>query len=266
MLVAEWFEIDALKLAKREGILAATPGNLFGADVAKALRALLDTLTNAAAVAVKDPQVIDQLFTKLSSIEGAAGNLRGPLFEMIVGHCVREKEGNTIDIGKNVEDPETGDKTDIDVLRVKEKQEVCSYECKGHGPNVRVGYDEIEKWLTRTIPTIRAYMQHQERFRNVKQIYEFWTTGVFDPNAIALLREKQARTKKYIIGWRDKTAVREYVQGIRAKYLTKVLDEHYFNHPLARADESTGKPRSPRPPNESAAPPVETHDPTGPRS
>lgn len=45
----------------------------------------MDTLTNAAAVAAASPEKLEKLFQKLSSIEGPAGNLRGALFELLVG-------------------------------------------------------------------------------------------------------------------------------------------------------------------------------------
>jgi len=63
------------------------------------------------------------LFSTLGRIEGAAANLRGALFEMIVGFLVREREGNTIDIGERVSDPGTGRSAEMDVRRIKEDQE-----------------------------------------------------------------------------------------------------------------------------------------------
>ncbi|MCE7887026.1 MAG: hypothetical protein DYH13_05930 [Alphaproteobacteria bacterium PRO2] len=79
--------------------MATTPATLFGEDVAKALADLMDTLTNAAAVAASSPDQLEKLFQKLSGIEGSAGNLRGALFELLVGHMVRQLEGGSIDIG-----------------------------------------------------------------------------------------------------------------------------------------------------------------------
>jgi hypothetical protein len=59
-------------------------------------------------MAVGNPDKIKNLFSRLSAIEGAAGNLRGALFELLVGHLVRSIEGGSIDIGVLVQDLETG--------------------------------------------------------------------------------------------------------------------------------------------------------------
>jgi hypothetical protein len=83
--------------------------------------------------------LVGELFDKLSSIEGAASNLRGALFEMLVGHCVQKCEDGLIDIGKRLVDKATGKEADVDVFRVKEHREVWCYECKGHQPTEIVG-------------------------------------------------------------------------------------------------------------------------------
>ena len=123
ILVTERYSKDAFAAGKSAGILMATPRTLFGEEVAAALSSLLRTLTKAAAVAAGNPDKIHELFSTLGRIEGAAANLRGALFEMIVGFLVREREGNTIDIGERVSDPGTGRSAEMDVRRIKEDQE-----------------------------------------------------------------------------------------------------------------------------------------------
>jgi hypothetical protein len=81
MLIAEGFEPEALHACRAEGIITTRPDTLFGNEAGAALRDLLETLSHAAAVAANDPKRLEELFTRLGSIEGAAGNLRGALFE-----------------------------------------------------------------------------------------------------------------------------------------------------------------------------------------
>ncbi len=81
MLVAESFTGPALTAGRAAGIVLATPANLFGVKVAAAIKSLVYTLKNAAAIAVDNPQRIAKLITDLTEIEGAAGNLRGILFD-----------------------------------------------------------------------------------------------------------------------------------------------------------------------------------------
>src|SRR5262249_49393677 len=150
---------------RARGVIVATPGSLFGRDVAVGLAALLQTLTKPAAVAVKRPELIGDLFDKLGRIEGAAANLRGALFEMVVGHCVVKLEDGIIDIGKKIVEPESGARAEIDVYRIKEYREVWSYECKAHQPSEIVGRPQVEKRLTAKVPLIHRVLRRQDRFQ-----------------------------------------------------------------------------------------------------
>jgi len=242
-LVTDGFDRVAFAKLKRVGIMPVTVQNLLGNPMAEALKALIDTLTHAAAVVAQRPEAIGELFSKLGAIEGAAGNIRGPLFELIVAHSVREREGNSVDIGRLIRCPESGQPTDIDVLRVKERQEVCAYECKGHGPGVIVGVDEVRMWLNQTIPRTRSYLRAREQFANARQIFEFWTTGTFTKEAIALLNADSQRIRKYRVGWRDSESVLNYVREIGNKRLVDVLKEQYLQHQVARSVQRTATDR-----------------------
>ena len=92
----------------------ATTRNLFGDTVAEALRSLIGTLTRVGAVAANNPERVVGMLKDLKANEGAACNLRGALFEMIIGYLDREIEGNTIDIGGDRAGiPSTADLTEI---------------------------------------------------------------------------------------------------------------------------------------------------------
>jgi hypothetical protein len=129
MLVSNGFTRDALMLCRSRGVIAVTPETLLGRDVAQALITLLNTLERAAGIAIENPEKIQALFEKLSHIEGLSGNLRGALFEMIVGNIVKALNAGSIDIGEIVTDPITRGIADIDVRLVKEDAIIC-YECK----------------------------------------------------------------------------------------------------------------------------------------
>jgi hypothetical protein len=60
-----------------------------------------------------------------------------------------------------------------------------------------------------------------------------WTSGAFHPEAVQLLQNAKANTKKYEIAWKDGGEVRKYASKIKAPGIRKILDEHYFKHPLA---------------------------------
>lgn len=232
ILLATGFSKEAFNLGRKHGLLFVTPQTLFGQDVARVLSELLSTLTNAAAAAAKRPELVEELFKKLSAIEGAAGNLRGPLFELIVGHCVHAHEAGSIDIGRLATDSKTGDMAEIDVLLVKGQIEVRAYECRGKLSNNTINEAEAKKWLEEKVPIIRSWLL--ARFPNSAQTFELWTTGKFSAGAAAYLVERAKKTNKYRIAWKDGTGVLAYVAKTKATSLMRTLKEHYFRHPLAK--------------------------------
>jgi hypothetical protein len=173
-------------------------------------------------MAVGNPDKIKNLFSRLSAIEGAAGNLRGALFELLVGHLVRSIEGGSIDIGVLVQDLETGKRAEIDVRMVKERQ-LTIYECKGYQPSSVVRAEEISDWLERRIPVINSAHRSEGRFVSSSVRFEFWTCGTFEEEALRLLEVAKDRTRKYAIEWKDGPAVRQYATGIAAPGIRKVL-------------------------------------------
>lgn len=99
-------------------------------------------------------------------------------------------------------DPIDGGLAEIDVLGLRGNI-LRSCECEGYLNN-EVTKDEVEKWLGVQIPRIRNYLLQQPAFRNVEMIFVFSTTNTFKSDALDLVREKAAQTKKYRIEWMDR--------------------------------------------------------------
>lgn len=235
LLVVDHFANDAFRAVRKSGSMAVSTRNLLGDDLAQALKTLVTILSSTAQAASTKPEVIYDVLGKLSAIEGAAANLRGPLFELIVGHCVGQVEGGTVEVQKAIRQPGTPVLTDVDVLRLKLNQEVTCYECKGNLGHVEVGKPEVEKWVSDTIPKIREYLLTQEQYQSIKHRFEFWTTGRLDEGALAYLLQKRQQVKKYEIGWKDGREVLEYVSRARAGKLSETLRQHYLEHPLPKS-------------------------------
>ena len=231
VLIADRFTREAFRLGKSHGLIMATPYSLFGKEVAIGLAALLQTLNKAAAIAVAKPEVIGELFDRLGKIEGAAGNLRGALFELIVAHAVFQEGGGSIEIGARIRSSD-GFRAEIDVRRTK-PSEVRVFECKGYQPNHLVDVDEVTRWLEQKVPGIYAAARAEQRSSSVEVHFEFWTTGGFTADAIAYLEEAKSRLKRYHIHYKSGADVRSYASK-HASDLLKTLDEHYFNHSVAR--------------------------------
>ena len=227
MLVADGYTSEALRFGHGAGIIMATTQSLFGETVAKALQILIQTLTRATEVVTENPDQIVSLLTHLKAIEGEAGNLRGALFEMIVGFLVRVVDGNLVDIGKVVRHPETGARAEIDVLRIKENQEFWAYECKARPSAGTVGRREIEQWFRR-VSRIHAIYRTREDFQGYRFGFEIWTTGRFDEEAQITLKAEKKKRARIEIKWKDGCQVREYAKRANHKAMLDTLDEHYF--------------------------------------
>lgn len=231
MIVAGSYSEEALMVLRSKGIIAATHESLFGNQVAATLVELLRVLKRAAEIAIGNPEKIEELFNQLSGFEG---NLRGSLFELMVGNLVRMANGGSIDIGVLVTDWANKKQADIDVRLVSETQ-IISYECKGHGPDVEVTLEEIKYWLEKQVPIIRGAHLSEPRFDGLNHIFEFWTTGPISPDALAFLEERKSAIKKYEIRWRGPAEVAAEAAKPKNKTMQKLLKKHYQKDPLSGA-------------------------------
>ncbi|MCA6116564.1 hypothetical protein J6524_16905 [Bradyrhizobium sp. WSM 1738] len=233
VLMADGYTQEAFNLGRSHGLMLATPKNLFGRDVAVGLAMLLETMSKAAAIAVARPEVIGELFDKLGSIEGADRNLRGSLFELVVGHVVQARFGGSIDINHLVRYDTF--RAEIDVRRVV-SGEVWIYECKGYQPDHLIDAPEVEEWLSRQVPGLYKATKGEERFNSSQVHFEFWTSGGFTDAAIATLEAAQAATKRYAIGWKSGKEVRAELARLSSSGITAMFDQHFLKHPIAVFD------------------------------
>ncbi len=223
MLLAEAYSEEALRELRSRGVIVATPDSLFGREVASALEELLRVLQKSAEIAIGNPGKVEELFDKL---EGFEGNLRGALFEMIVGHLVLNLFAGSIDIGVLVTDFETRQKADIDVRRVSGTDIAC-YECKGHGPDVFVSLEEVKYWLEKQVPIIRGAHKFEGRFHGLAERYEFWTTGKFTEDVVAYLEERKRTIRRYEIDWKDGTDLQALASKLPNKTMQRLLKRFY---------------------------------------
>ncbi len=229
LFVSNRFAQDAWAAGRRNGLVFASLETLLGTQVAEALNALIQTLKNAGAAISKDPDIVYKIFSGLSKIEGAAGNLRGPLFEMIVAHCVKSLEGGSIDIGKVVTDPSSGNDVEIDVLLVGNSRKINAYECKGIAPDKLIYRQDIEDWLRKTIPRTRNWILKARRdLGNRELTFAFWTSGRFHPEARILLDKRKNQITKYALSYKDGAAVFEYAKRQTSQRILDVLREQYL--------------------------------------
>lgn len=247
IFVADHFSPDAFELAKANRIIPATPANLFGDEIGAGLIQLFEILRNAASFSI-DPEMFNEVFNRLSTIEGAAANLRGVLFEYLVADIVRDSDATHVQTSRIFRLPD-GSKVESDVVAVTNNRSVTFIECKGYQPAGTVPDDLLERWRTRTVPKLYEYARNHPDLRNLDIHFELWTTG----KLTALAQEDFAaaageiRPSRYTLEILEPDAIRDRAKSTKNPSLLKVLNAHFFEHPLATAERTIERMHSRRP-------------------
>ncbi|PXW22292.1 hypothetical protein [Paraburkholderia caballeronis] len=230
--VAHRYTPKALDAIRREGIVPATTESLFGTDVARALMELSGTLTQAATQAI-DPEKFSHLFDKLGKVEGAAGTLRGALFEFVVADVMRRTVGGANVNMNKIYRKDGKDVAEVDVRVHVPDQEIRFIECKGLLPGRLLPDSEIEAWLTKRIPSVRSQTLENSEFKNIKLTFELWLTGELSPEAQRRISTAQAAVdpERYTIKVLLARDIEESVK--RFPDLRKVVKQHFLEHPMA---------------------------------
>lgn len=233
-LVADGFTGKAFGLARSRGILATTTSHLFGEDIAKALRDLISLLTDTGATASVNPDHVERVLNSLTRIEGAANNLRGALFEVIVGSLVKDVEGGYLRAGEKWKDYTTGKSAETDVLLdMPDDKGVLVIECKAKIPGARVNLKEVKKWREDRVPLLHKIFKADSRLSTKRITFELWTNGPIGADAVQWL-EAYPAAKDYAVGWKDGNAMKPYVEKASSQAIRRAMSEHYFHHPLAK--------------------------------
>lgn len=231
IFVADDFHVDARRLAKAAGIVPATPEALFGEEVAQSLKQLTSVLQDAFE-GTSNIEKIDEVFSRLSKIEGAATNLRGALFEYLVAEIVRATSSPSYIKMNEIFEDGKGGKAEVDVLSVHNNQKIHFIECKGYKPGGIIPDDEVRKWLTK-IPVVRGAALDNSLWRGHKLAFEFWTTGTISDLGKTMVKTAQlVSPNKYTVTVVENQALRLMAVSCNDKQLMNTLNQHFFEHPL----------------------------------
>lgn len=231
ILIASSFTEDAFALGKSEGYLLTTPKIIFGNEIADAFLNLTEMLTNAAAAAISKPENIFTILGSLGKIEGAANNLKGPLFEMMAAYLVNKHDGFSVDIGKKVQD-DNGNKAELDVFAVLGKRSIKIIECKAKSPKTLISDKDVSKWIDDRIPLIKRWILAEGRFNNTEITFEYWTTSDYTNEAKAII--KNYNPQKHNATFKAGYDILEYAKSTQEQSIIDGLNEHFFNHPLSK--------------------------------
>lgn len=230
--VADDFQSDAFQAAKEAGVMPSTVENLFGKEIAKGLKNLIKTLDEAAKTATLEPEKFNVLFDSLGKIEGAAGNLRGALFEYFTATLIPKiQQSHRIRINEKCKTDSGSAEADV----ISEGNgEILFIECKGHRAGGVVEHEEVKKWLQQRVPILNKYAKAHSDWKGKKLRFEIWTTGRFSDESIALLNNAKCTLNKYEIDFLDAMQVKAEVDKCDDKELRNTYLKCFYDHPLRK--------------------------------
>lgn len=232
-VVADTYAPEAMEELRTRGIVPATTESLFGKEVAQALTSLVQILSSTAQSA-RDPAQFIHVISKLSKLEGAQGTLRGSLFEFIAADIARKTMGASVVRMNSIYRENGREVAEVDV-KAEVGPKIHFIECKGLLPHSTLADSEVEAWLTKRIPIVRAKTINNDEFRNRQLHFELWITGQLSEESdqrIATL-QAQLRPSTYTITVRKGPELQTMAENSGDDSLANALRQHFIQHPLA---------------------------------
>lgn len=223
VLLTDRLEPEALRRLKEKKIMVGLTDNLFGRRYTQLLSEIVAVFTNAGAVLAKDLSRVESLFTELAKAEGRYNDMVGDLFELLVGYYYRTIGCGYLTIGKQIRDPETGARNELDVL-VERDGGVIVVECKA--TRSPIGVDFTEKWLKKNIPQTRRWLR--ERYPEIDRFtFQLWSLGGFTQEAADQLAQTAGRTKKYRVEYFNKEDILSMARTGKVQAMVDILNQYF---------------------------------------
>ncbi|MBK8662210.1 MAG: hypothetical protein IPN18_10555 [Ignavibacteriales bacterium] len=129
ILIGNSFDPEAFTLGKNSGFLITTPEKLFGKEVAELISNIKNSLENKLALIIEDDATkLSNLLSSIAKLEGKSNNIRGQLFELVVGFILYKQCGGIIEVGKNIY--YDSQKVEVDVFCIVGQKQIRVVECK----------------------------------------------------------------------------------------------------------------------------------------
>ena len=228
IFVAGKFRGDAFQLLKQNGIIPATPANLFGEEVAAGLLELSAVLNKAATLSTIDPLKFDELFRKLGKIAGASNQLRGTLFEYLAAELMRKSGANSVRLNRIYKNGR--DEAEADVIAERQDLSITFIECKGHDPYGQTPHSEVKRWLQHNVPVFFKVRNEHQDWQNIPVHFEFWTTAPLTQESLDLLERAKSEIKatRYTISWRVGREILTLCQRTNDDGLINAYRKHFM--------------------------------------
>lgn len=232
VFVAEMYSLEAFQALKAMGVIPATVNNLFGFELAKAMKSLCEVL-GSAVNRTDNKGKLKNAFDQIGRIEGAALNLRGALFPFLVAEVLKADSYEILKMNQKITIPNSEKRLEIDII-AKKSNEIYFFECKGEMPESQADDAEISKWIT-SISHAKKYADNYPEYERKKFHYEFWTSGFYSENALQELSTKKDELRKYSINYKSGRDILKLAKQLSITHVVDTLNEHFFKHPLAQS-------------------------------
>lgn len=222
-MIVDFLDKKALDLLKKNGVIIGFIRELFGQKYADALKELVAILTNAGASLKNTPDKYLDLINELKKYnEGLINNIRGTLFEYMVGH-IHSSNCQSIDLGREI--IESNARHEMDIFAIYNDKIVIA-ECKAIKSMIDI--DIVDKWIDEKIPAFKLWFDKQETFKKKKLEFEFWSTSGFTNQALERLKMYSDTVQKYKIIFYQAAEMREKVKQMNNKKLKEALDNFFL--------------------------------------
>ena len=225
-LITDSLSNEAFSKLKENGIVIGLIDKLFGREYKELMESLIDVITNISVILKKEPNKFIEIIKKFDKlIDGKTNNLRGDLFEFIVGYY-HSNLCQSIDIGKIYKDD--GKKKEVDVY-ASYQDKIILCECKAY--KTPISLDIIEKWNEK-IAFIYKVIEKNRSFTSDKNrdiIFEFWSISGFSEEATQYLQEKKNNLKKYKIEFYKRDEILKKAKDSNANKITDIKNEYFAN-------------------------------------
>ena len=223
-LIVDDLNKEALTILKSHGIIVGFLRELFGGKYADTLKELVTVLNNAGASLKKSPEKYLDLIKELNKYnEGLANNIKGALFEFVVGHIHSLNSNSSIDLGREI--VENNSRHEIDVL-AKYSDKIVIAECKA--TKSQIGIEVVDKWLGKKIPAFKIWFKKQETWNNKKLEFEFWSASGFTPEALEKLKHISSTSLKYKVSFFQPKDIENKAISMGNKKLKEALNDFFF--------------------------------------
>ena len=226
-LITDSLPNEAFNKLKENGIVIGLIDKLLGREYKELMESLIRVITNISVILKKEPNKFIEIIKKFDKlIDGKTNNLRGDLFEFIVGYY-HSNLCQSIEIDKNYRDDD-GKKKEVDVY-ASYQDKIILCECKAY--KTPISLEIIEEWNEKIAFIYKVIEKNRSSAggKNKDIIFEFWSISGFSEEAIQYLQEKKNNLKKYKIEFYKRDEILKKAKDSNAKKITDIMNEYFAN-------------------------------------